>query len=259
MQWLLGLLALHYAIYGLYCLRKGFPAIVLGQPPVRVFEALVMQLLLRLPALGNTVLWDSSLFIQQLLGLLALDNAIDGFYCLCKGFPVIAQGQRPMRVLEALVVVDDVSRAAGNPLGGEQAFHAHWAARMDAPCADAHLRAAWIQLTQCLIMAPMTSVPGWRMHQRSHTACAATCNTEDTPQHFNFCCCRFEPYCSTEGFMTAWGDVVAKSGKAHLSAEAKAEAVCEARGHVVEHARAVDLAQERLRRVLVLCTHPNPL
>ena len=227
---------------------------------MRVFKALVMQPLLHLPALGNIVLWDSGLFIRQLLGLLALDNAIDGFYCLCKGFPVIAQGQRPMRVLEALVVVDDVSGAPGNPFGGEQAFHAHRAARMDAPCADAHLRAAWIQLTQWLNLALMTSVPGWRMHQRSHTACAApTCNTEDTPQHSNFCCCRFEPYWSTKGFMNAWGDAVAKSGKAHLSAEAKAEAVCEARGHVVEHARAVDLAQERLRRVLVLCTHPNPL
>ena len=185
MQWLRGLLAQHSAIDGLSYLREKFPAIVLGQLLVHAFKALVKQPLLRFPVLGIFVLWDSGLFIRQLLGILALDNAIDGLYSLCKGFPVIPKGQRPMRVLEALVVVDDVSRAAGNPLGGEQAFHAHWAARMDAPCADAHLRTALTLLKQWLIMALMTSRPGWRMHHRSHTVCAATCNTEDTPQHFS--------------------------------------------------------------------------
>ena len=40
---------------------------------------------------------------------------------------------------------------------------------------------------------------------------------------------------------------------AHLSAQAEAEAVGKARGHVVEHACAVDLAQELLRPLLVLC------
>ena len=40
---------------------------------------------------------------------------------------------------------------------------------------------------------------------------------------------------------------------AHLGAQAEAEAVGKARGHVVEDAGAVNLAQELLRRLLVLC------
>ena len=40
---------------------------------------------------------------------------------------------------------------------------------------------------------------------------------------------------------------------AHLGAQAEAEAVGKARGHVVEHAGAVDLAQELLRCLLILC------
>ena len=41
---------------------------------------------------------------------------------------------------------------------------------------------------------------------------------------------------------------------AHLGAQAEAEAVGEARGHVVECAGAVDLAQELFCRFLVLCS-----
>lgn len=89
---------------------------------------------------------------------LALHNAVDRRHRVRKRFPVVAERQRPVRVLDALVVVDDVARAAGNPLGREQALHAHRASRMDAASADAHLCAA--MHFSALAVVPQCSLRG---------------------------------------------------------------------------------------------------
>ena len=57
--------------------------------------------------------------------------------------------QRAVRVGDAGILLDNVPRAARDPLGGEQALDADRAARVDAPGADAHLR------TQNFWLAPV--------------------------------------------------------------------------------------------------------